>query len=207
MLGAILHGMILSFGLILPLGPQNIFLFNQGAAHSKVKFALPAVITASLCDTFLIVLAVLGVSVIVMTIPAFQLIFFAIGFFFLIYIGWSIWNSNTSEVNKKHAAMTGKKQAMFAISVSILNPHAVLDTVGVIGTSSIRYTAIPEKIAFAAACILVSWVSFFALAYIGKTIRSIDKEGKIVRMINKVSAIMIWGVSLFIGYQLYKIIF
>lgn len=27
---AIVHGMILAFGLILPLGVQNIFVFNQG---------------------------------------------------------------------------------------------------------------------------------------------------------------------------------
>ncbi len=28
---AIIHGVILAFGLILPLGVQNVFVFNQGA--------------------------------------------------------------------------------------------------------------------------------------------------------------------------------
>ena len=28
---AILHGIILAFGLIVPLGVQNVFVFNQGA--------------------------------------------------------------------------------------------------------------------------------------------------------------------------------
>ena len=69
-----------------------------------------------------------------------------------------------------------------------MNPHAVLDTVGVIGTNSLRYSAAFDLIGFTVACIAVSWVSFIGLAMIGKTIRTIDKEGKIVVLINKISA-------------------
>ncbi|AXF57128.1 LysE/ArgO family amino acid transporter [Salicibibacter kimchii] len=203
MLGAIIHGFVLSFGLILAFGAQNIFLFNQGAAHKKLRHTMPSVVTASICDTILIVFAVLGVSLIVMTVPVFQIIFFAAGFLFLIYIGWSIWSSDPVEVNKQHGAMSAKKQILFAISVSLLNPHAVLDTVGVIGTNSLRYSETPELMGFTVACIAVSWVSFIGLAMIGKTIRAIDKEGKIVVLINKISAVIIWGVAIFLGYQLY----
>ncbi|SDJ33574.1 LysE/ArgO family amino acid transporter [Natribacillus halophilus] len=206
MLGAIIHGFVLSFGLILAFGAQNIFLFNQGAAHKKLRHTMPSVVTASICDTILIVLAVLGVSLIVMTVPVFQIIFFAAGFLFLIYIGWSIWSSDPVEVNKQHGAMSAKKQILFAISVSLLNPHAVLDTVGVIGTNSLRYSATSELIGFTIACIVVSWVSFIGLAMIGKTIRTIDKEGKIVVLINKISAVIIWGVAIFLVYQLYLLI-
>ena len=35
--------------------------------------------------------------------------------------------------------MSAGRQVAFAASVSILNPHALLDTVAVIGTSSIQY--------------------------------------------------------------------
>mgnify|MGYP001218790420 FL=1 len=50
----LLHGIILAFGLILPLGVQNIFVFNQGATHKKFTNALPVIITAGICDTILI---------------------------------------------------------------------------------------------------------------------------------------------------------
>ena len=43
---AILHGIILAFGLIIPLGVQNVFVFNQGALQPKFSRALPVVITA-----------------------------------------------------------------------------------------------------------------------------------------------------------------
>ena len=51
---------VLAFGLILPLGVQNVFVFNQGANHPKFIYALPAIITASICDTVLILIAVNG---------------------------------------------------------------------------------------------------------------------------------------------------
>ncbi len=93
MLEAFLHGFVLAFGLILPLGPQNVFVFNQGALQSNLIKALPVVITAAVCDTILITLAILGVSVIVLSFSWLQTIVYGIGFLFLIYMGWSIWKS------------------------------------------------------------------------------------------------------------------
>ena len=57
---AFIHGFILSFGLILPLGVQNVFVFNQGALQKRFIHALPVVLTASLCDTLLIPLLFSG---------------------------------------------------------------------------------------------------------------------------------------------------
>lgn len=73
MIQPVLHGILLALGLILPLGAQNVFVFNQGANQKKMINALPVVITAGLCDTFLIIIAVLGVSLILMSLPVLQL--------------------------------------------------------------------------------------------------------------------------------------
>ena len=89
------------------------------------------------------------------------------------------------------------------MSVSLLNPHAILDTIGVIGTSSLNYTGI-DKVMFAAATILVSWVWFFGLAVAGKIVGQIDSSGKIMRIINKISAIIIWAVAAYIAYKLFQ---
>lgn len=151
MLAAILHGIVLALGLILPLGAQSVFVFNQGASQPMLR---KDIITASLCDTLLILLAVLGISALVFTIPVLQTGIFSIGLLFLLYMGWSIWNSDPTNLNQKEAAMPPKKQILFAMSVSLLNPHAILDTIGVIGTSSLSYSG-SEKVAFTSACILI----------------------------------------------------
>lgn len=186
---AIIHGILLAFGLILPLGAQNVFVFNQGANHKSLKKALPVIITASLCDTFLILLAVLGVTIFLNTFPTLKLIIYIIGLLFLLYMAYSIWNEKPANQDKSDA-MSPKKQIGFAMSVSLLNPHAIMDTIGVIGTSSTTYAG-HNIIAFTLACIAVSWLWFLSLAYIGKIIGSIDKQGNIIVILNKVSAIII----------------
>lgn len=51
----------------------------------KISKALPVIITAGLCDTFLIVIAILGVSLILISMPTLQLLFTSSGFVFDVY--------------------------------------------------------------------------------------------------------------------------
>lgn len=200
---AILHGVILAFGLIIPLGVQNVFIFNQGAVQPTLLRALPVVITASICDTLLILLAVLGVSILLLTVSWIKMILFSLGFLFLLYMGWNIWNSQPSkEESSDIKRFSVKKQILFAASVSLLNPHAILDTIGVIGTNSMAYSG-EEKWAFTSATIAVSWAWFFGLAIAGKSIGKLDQDGALMRRINKVSALIIWGIAVYIGWTVF----
>ena len=47
----------------------------------------------------------------------------------------------------KDSLDTIKRQIIFSMSVSLLNPHALLDTIGVIGTSSLQFSG-HEKMVF-----------------------------------------------------------
>lgn len=198
--------MILAFGLILPLGVQNVFIFNQGATKKKFTHALPAIITAGVCDTILIYLAVAGISIIVFSFEWLTILLFLVGFFFLAYMGWVMWKS-TLEVrtNQDEKQFSPRRQITFAASVSLLNPHAILDTIGVIGTSSLTYTGY-EKWTFTLACIVVSWIWFFSLAILGRKIGKIDANGKYLKNINQVSAMIIWIMAIYMGYQLYSLL-
>jgi L-lysine exporter family protein LysE/ArgO len=193
---ALLHGVILAFGLILPLGVQNVFIFNQGAQQPSVLRSLPAVITAGFCDTLLILLAVSGVSALISTLNTLRLGIMVVGILFLLYMGWTIWSSKT-ETQASTSSMPPKKQIMFAATVSLLNPHAILDTIGVIGTSSIVYTG-TDKFVFTLSCISVSWIWFIGLAITGRFVGKIDTSGKMQNLVNKVSAIIIWFISIYL---------
>ena len=65
-----------------------MFVFNQGATQSRWVRVLPVVLTASLCDTLLISLAVIGVSAVVLAVGWFKITLMAAGILFLIYMGW-----------------------------------------------------------------------------------------------------------------------
>ncbi|CAM4270267.1 hypothetical protein BAMA_20875 [Bacillus manliponensis] len=207
MLQAIFHGLILAFGLILPLGVQNVFVFNQGATQPKFIRALPVIITAALCDTLLISLAILGISVVVLGSYWAKMVLFIVGIIFLVYMGFVTWRSKPSSMGEgEQVLLTPKKQIMFAMSVSLLNPHAILDTIGVIGTSSLQYDGM-NKLGFAAACIITSWLWFFGLGVAGRMTGKLDKSGRFLTILNKVSALIMWGTAIYIGVTLYTTTF
>ncbi|MCC1251541.1 LysE/ArgO family amino acid transporter [Staphylococcus aureus] len=205
MVTAIIHGFILAIGLILPLGAQNVFIFNQGANQPKYRYVLPAIITAGLSDSLLIIIAVVGVSIIIMSLPVLQAIIYIVGLIFLMYMAWTIWHDNPS-TDGEAQIISPMKQVSFALSVSLLNPHAILDTIGVIGSSAALYSG-SNKIAFTIACISVSWLWFFLLAILGKMVGSIDKTGKLLTIINKISSIIIIIVALMILQKLIQLLF
>lgn len=198
MFEAIIHGFILAFGLILPLGVQNVFVFNQGATQPRFLGALPVIITAAICDTLLISLAVLGVSVVVLEYDWLRLLLLFAGIIFLIYMGFVTWNSKaTMDEGESRISFSPKKQVIFAMSVSLLNPHAILDTIGVIGSSSLAYVGV-EKVAFTGACILVSWLWFLGLGIVGRMTGNLDQSGHFLLVLNKTSAIVMWGTAVYI---------
>jgi L-lysine exporter family protein LysE/ArgO len=196
-----LHGALLALGLILPLGVQNLFIFNQGAVQPHFYRVLPIVLTAALCDTFLIVLAVLGVSVIVLEVLWLKTLLMGFGILFLLYMAVSTWKSKPAVGSEGIESFAPKKKIAFAASVSLLNPHAIMDTVGVIGTNSLHYAGM-EKAVFTLSCIAVSWVWFTGLALAGRSVGRLNRSPLFLQGLNKVSALIMWGTASYLGYSL-----
>lgn len=194
MITAAIHGFLLAFGIILPLGVQNVFVFNQRAAQKRWVNAPPVVLTACICDTLLISLTVFGLSAVVIGIDWIKTILLVLGMLFLAYMGYMTWKSKPSAESANKQLFTPSKQIVFAASVSLLNPHAIMDTIGVIGTSSLHYSGI-EKILFKFACILVSWLWFFGLSITGRIVGNFDTSGRFVLILNKFSALIMWGTA------------
>lgn len=196
---AFIHGFILSIGLILPLGVQNLFVFTQGASQARFLDAVPVIITASVCDTLLILLSVQGVSLLLMKFNFFKMILVLGGVAFLCFMGWVTWNDKAAKGNEETTERVSiRQQVVFAVTVSLLNPHAVLDTVGVIGTSSVNYAG-ADKLFFTSACIFVSWIWFFSLAALGRMMGNQEWYFQRVVLINRASAIFMWGSAVYMA--------
>lgn len=180
-LGIIIHGIILALGLILPLGVQNVFIFTQGASQSSLLKALPATITAALCDTILIIISVSGLSFLMLQINGLRTVIIILGIAFLLYMSVTIWRSSPNG-NIEGTALTIEKQILFACSVSFLNPSALVDIIGVIGTSSLQYRG-SELFLFTVSCITVSWIWFFYLTFLGARIKRLNNQKKVMAII------------------------
>lgn len=197
---AFIHGFILALGLILPLGVQNLFVLQQGLLQPSLRKALPAVITAAVCDTVLIVLSVGGISMLLMEVAYLQMVLISLGSCFLFYMGWQNWHS-AAQLEEPSGAeiMCARQQMVFAMSVSLLNPYAFLDIMGVIGTSSLQYAGM-EKICFALAAILVSWLWFSGLSILGHSLDCLPDSWRRPTVLQRFSAIFMWGSG---GYLLW----
>ena len=197
---AFIHGFILALGLILPLGVQNLFVLQQGLLQPSLRKALPAVITAAVCDTVLIVLSVGGISMLLMEVAYLQMVLISLGSCFLFYMGWQNWHS-AAQLEEPSGAeiMCARQQMVFAMSVSLLNPYAFLDIMGVIGTSSLQYAGM-EKISFALAAILVSWLWFSGLSILGHSLDCLPDSWRRPTVLQRFSAIFMWGSG---GYLLW----
>lgn len=201
MLLAVLHGAMLSIALILPIGMQNGFLLSQGALQKRWVGALPALITAGICDTLLVGLAIFGVSAVALHIVWLRDAFGGVGVLFLLYMGWGTWRDRTKvHPDQSASAWPPGRQIKFAASVSLLNPHALIDTLAVIGGSALMYTSRGDRLAFGVACAAVSWFWFLVLVTVGHVAGRAAVRRSSLGTINANSAIMMWASAVYLSY-------
>ena len=163
MLLAFLFGLVFALGLILPLGPQNMFVLAQGMGmRNNQKTAIAAVvITAATCDTLLILIAGFGLTLVVFKLIWIKAIFLILGVLFLAYLGWNCWQQPTNKaITEKsiNSRETLKKLILITLGLSLLNPYALLDTIVTIGSMSLTYHDRHNRIIFLFACIITSWI-------------------------------------------------
>ena len=199
MISAFFYGTFFAFGLILPLGPQNMFVLTQGMTQHR-KAAISAVVaTAALCDTLLIITAGLGLTLITFKFVWIKRLLLVSGILFMLYLGWQSWRqpstSYTGEINET------KNKSIFSlifitIALSLLNPYALLDTVVTIGSVSLTYQHL-DRIIFLSACILTSWLWFTFLAIAGDWLNKLEW----LRLHqNKLSSCIMWIASIYLLY-------
>ncbi|MBW7474281.1 LysE family transporter [Paenibacillus oenotherae] len=193
---AFAYGLLMALGLILPLGVQNLYVLTQGMLQPSLLKGLPTSITASLSDTFLILLSVTGLNAVIAAVPELAIVMNVAGILFLWYMGYRAWQSEAfSGAGNSAGDATVKKQILFTLSVSLLNPHAIIDTLSVIGASSLHYEG-REQLLFLSACILVSWLWFHGLLLLGRIVVHSNRTRGWFNYLNQLSALLLWGSSL-----------
>ena len=157
---AYFSGLLLGVTMLLPIGAASLFVLNQGVQAGFPR-AFIGILTVCLCDSFLIILGAVGASSL-MAMLGYREVLIALGSTFLIILGLLTLRTpppQHSEVEAlPHIAATVAK----GVGVSLFNPHAVLDTIGIIG-GVIAAQAAEEQLSFAAGTVSASWVWFFTL--------------------------------------------
>lgn len=134
------NGLILGLSLITALGPQNIFLIRQGAMR---KHAALSAFTCFMSDTILIVASVIGLRELLEVHAAFRVGMTWFGVLFLMYYGISAlrqaFAKETPAVSADQARTTRWQIILLALGFSLLNPHAIVDSLVLIGGGSSQF--------------------------------------------------------------------
>jgi L-lysine exporter family protein LysE/ArgO len=168
-----ISGLILGLTLILPFGPQNLFVLNQGVL-SGLRRGLVAVAAAGFCDSVLIVSGAAGLSAIFSSLPWLRIGLLGVGAIFLFMIGLkslrghkaSIREAGETRSAEGRRASSVPRIMLTGMAVSWVNPHKILDTIAVLG-STIAAQMAASRVAFAAGAVSASWVFFLVLALTG----------------------------------------
>jgi len=200
---ALLHGLALGLGLILPIGPQNAFVLADGARSRRYLAALPVAALAAACDTVLIAVGAPGAAAALAAAPGLRTPLVALAAGYLAWLGVSSWREGHAEPASAPALPSLRARLAATATVSLVNPHAILDTVGVIGAGALAYAAGGPRLAFEAGAALASWLWFPALSLAGHAMgRAVGDAGRAAVWLARVSAVLLWSVAVFYALSL-----
>lgn len=199
MLTATGAGVLLGLALIVPLGQQNVFVISQGVTVGLPR-ALLAVTGAAGCDSILILLGAGGASALLDRVPGLRPALLAAGSLLLVYLG--VRSLRTGVVVDRLSETVIRPRQVFArtAAVSLLNPHAILDTVGVLGTAIAAQPA-EARVFFGAGTVLASWVWFLFLVAAAALLRRALTPSRRV-WFDRFSGVVLLGFAVFLGYEL-----
>jgi L-lysine exporter family protein LysE/ArgO len=188
MLFAFLNGLYLGLGLVMPLGPLNLFILNNSSLQKRFVGILPVVLASTLCDISLIFGAVQGVDLIAQN-AWIKLLLMFVGIIFLSIMGIKMWKLPSRTLQVATPVRPVSTQIFYSMGLALFNPHAILDTFVIIGAVSATFVGI-EKHAFTCGCMFSDFAWFAFLGTLGYFLNRLKKGPKIFSVIDKISALI-----------------
>jgi len=194
------QGVALGAAMILPLGPQNAFVMNQGIRR---QYPLMVAGLCALSDLILICAGIFGGSAVLMQSPWLMALVTWGGVAFLLWYGFGALKTAFSqqlELANAEVLKQGRWRIIVTmLAVTWLNPHVYLDTFVVLGSLGGQLAAEPKRW-FALGTISASFIWFFGLALLAAWLAPRLRTAKAQRIINVVVGVIMW----FIAFQLAK---
>ncbi|MFA5960512.1 MAG: LysE family transporter [Tatlockia sp.] len=158
-----LSGLVLGLSLIMALGPQNVFLLRQGALR---KHAVLSAVICFVCDLILMYASVAGLQKVIALHPTFQAVITWFGVAFLLFYGINTFRQALRKQKKSiqaHKSPNRWQIVGLALGFSLLNPHAIIDSLVIIGSGSSQFPEHPQ--AFLLGVISASFLWFTSITF------------------------------------------
>ena len=179
-----IFGFYLGFSLILAIGPQNLYVIEQGLKRNHVFLVC---LICSISDFIFIIIGTTAFYYFSQTNPIVDLI---LNLFLLVFILYFIWNKLNTSAEFHSINMICKKDpvgdvVLKTLAFTYLNPHVYSDTIFIIGGFSKDYI-LNEKIAFVIGASISSFIYFFSLGYASSYFANFINNQSSWRFINRI---------------------
>lgn len=186
---------MLGAALILPLGPQNAFVMNQGIRR---QYHIMTALLCTLSDVVLICAGVFGGSALLMQSPWLLALVTWGGVAFLLWYGFGALKtafSHNPELADAQTLRQGRWRIIATmLAVTWLNPHVYLDTFVVLGSLGGQLEAEPRRW-FALGTVSASFLWFFALALLAAWLAPRLRTARAQRVINTLVGLVMWLIA------------
>ena len=170
-----IQGFIIGSSLIIAIGPQNLFVINQGL---KKNFVFIVVLICSLSDSLLIICGIyLSNNILSLNTSIITIMKLIGGIWLIIYGINKIKNSRQHEINSNEFNESSfTKVIVTTLAITYANPHVYLDTVILLGSISINFD---NKLYFGLGAIFASFIFFFSIGYFSNFLSRYIKSPKV----------------------------
>lgn len=198
------EGFLLQGSLIFALGAQNLFVLESGLRrhhHLTVSFV------CFLCDFCLIMLGVAGAATLFTHFPEAKVVVGVLGVFFLLSYGVGKLKTNEEQIilnQESHKEKNLKKSIFSAISFSVLNPHAYLDGIVLIGGYSSKYSHLVSRLTLGMGAAICSWTWFLILSTASSRLMPFFQNPKRLRVLMSLSGVMLILLSFKLSMEVYS---
>ncbi len=200
-----LLGLLTGGSLILAIGPQNLFVIEQGL---KKNFVFSITTICAVSDILLILLGIFIYNIFDDIPLEVEIILNILLILFLVmYIKNRIIEFQPKfKLNINQKTKNYKNIILKTLGFTYLNPHVYSDTVFIIGNLSKNFT-LNNKIFFALGASLASIIFFYSLGYLSSFLANFIKRGNAWNYVNKFIIIFMSSIVVFIIYDTYLLLF
>lgn len=192
-----IQGFIIGSSLIIAIGPQNLYVINQGL---KKNFVFIVVLICSLSDSLLIIFGIyLSNNILSLNISIITIMKLIGGIWLILYGINKIKNSRQHEIKSSEInAASFTKVVLTTLAITYANPHVYLDTVILLGSISINFDS---KFYFGLGAIFASFIFFFSLGYFSNFLSQYVKSPKVWFYIDNVMGFLMLFYGLFFVFM------
>lgn len=192
------NGLLLGLSLITALGPQNVFLIRQGTLK---KHAFLSASICFICDFILIWASIAGLHRVLALHPALQEWLTWFGVAFLIWYGVRLIKQALAKKEKSQVKEAHNRLQIICLSLgfSLLNPHAIIDSLVIIGSGSQQFVGHHQ--AFLFGVVSASFLWFSSLTFTTRYFSNVLSKATIWRRLEVSSGLLMLLLSVKLAFS------